>query len=300
MHPSERSVEADRRWLTIAAFTLALFLVAELTAALVGRSLALLADAGHVVTDVAALATSAWAIRLAHSPSRGRWTYGLPRAEIVSAAINGVTLLAMALLMTVESVQRLLHPVVVSGELLVVVAVAGSLVNVVASRALHRADHSGLNVRSAHAHVITDLYAYVGTAVAGVLIVTTGWARADSVASLFVVALMVRSAWGILHDAGLVLLEAAPDSLDLTKVRAHLTAVTHVLDVHDLHAWTVASSHVTLSAHVVVDDECFELDHAPQLLDAVQRCLAIDFDVEHATIQLEPASHAGHEGDLHP
>ncbi len=288
------------RYLLVALALISCFLIGEIVAAVVGNSLALFADAAHMLTDVAALGMSAWAIRLASRPAEGLWTYGMKRAEILMAAINGVTLVAIALLIGVEAIQRLLAPQHVSGYVVMIVALIGASINVAATWVLSKANRTSLNVRGAYAHIVTDLAAFIGTAVAGLVIVVTGWNRADAVASLVVVGLMVWTAWGLLRDAGKILLQAAPDDLDLVSVRQHLAEVPHVLGVHDLHAWTVTSGSPTLAAHVVVEDHCFDTGHAPQILDALQGCLAEHFDVAHATFQLEPASHASHEDDLHP
>jgi cobalt-zinc-cadmium efflux system protein len=290
----------DLRYVLIALSLIAAFLCAEIVAAVLGSSLVLFADAGHMVTDVSALAMSAWALRLVRRPAGGRWTFGFHRAEVLSAAVNGVTLVAVGLLITVEAIQRLVAPRPVSGPLILTVAIVGALVNVASAYVLARANHTSLNIRGAYAHVVTDLYAFIGTAIAGLVIIITGWQRADAVASLIVVVLMGRSAWGLLRDAGKVLLEATPDDLDLTDVRRHLATVNHVLEVHDLHAWSVASDFTTLSAHVVVEQRCFDNGHAPQILDALQTCLSEHFAVKHATFQLEPATHESHEGGLHP
>jgi len=154
-------------------------------------------------------------------------------------------------------------------------------------------------VRGAFAHIVTDLYAFLGTIVAGVVLITTGWRRADAVAALVVAALMAKAAWGLLRDAGRILLQGAPEGVNLIEVRTHLRQLEHVVDVHDLHVWTVTSGLPTLSAHVVVEDHCFATGHAPQLLDELQECLAGHFDVAHATFQLEPATHASHEPETH-
>lgn len=287
------------RSLLVALSLISAFLVAEVVAAFLARSLALFADAGHMLTDVAALGMSAWAIHLAKKPAEGRWTYGLKRAEILSAAANGVTLVAMALLIGVEAIQRLISPQHVDGWVVTSVAVVGAVINVSATGVLSRTNRSSLNLRGAYVHILTDLLAFVGTAIAGVVVALTGWDRADSIASLVVVALMAWTSWGLLRDAGRILLQGAPEDLDLWDVRAHLAEVPHVIDVHDLHAWTVTSGSTTLSAHVIVEDHCFDSGHAPQILDALQACLVEHFDIEHATFQLEPSTHAAHEGDLH-
>jgi cobalt-zinc-cadmium efflux system protein len=292
--------DGDIRYLLLALSLVTVFLVAEVLAAFFGRSLALLADGGHMLTDVAALGMSAWAVRLAKRPSEGRWTFGLKRAEILSAAVNGVTLIAIALLIAVEAIQRLVTPQHVNGAVVLTVALVGAAVNVAVAAVLSRSNRTSLNIRGAYAHILTDLYAFIGTAVAGLIIILTKWNRADPIASLFVVLLMIWTAWGLLRDAGKILLQASPDSLDLVHVRSHLSEVEHVLDIHDLHAWTVTSGQTTLSAHVVVEDHCFDSGHAPQVLDALQKCLTEHFEVEHATFQLEPATHASHEDGLHP
>ena len=299
-HAHATTVTGDIRYLLLALTLISLFLIAEVLAAFLGRSLALLADGGHMLTDVAALGMSAWAVRLAKRPSEGRWTFGLKRAEILSAAVNGVTLIAIALLIAVEAVQRLVTPQHVNGTVVLTVALVGAVVNVIVAAVLSKANRKSLNIRGAYVHILTDLYAFIGTAIAGLIIILTKWNRADPIASLFVVLLMIWTAWGLLRDAGKILLQASPDNLDLVHVRSHLSGVDHVIDIHDLHAWTVTSGQTTLSAHVVVEDHCFDSGHAPQVLDALQRCLTEHFDVEHATFQLEPATHASHEDGLHP
>ena len=290
---------SDRRYLLTALIMLAAFMAAEVITAVLSGSLALLSDAGHMLSDVGAIGGALWAIALAARPPSGKWTYGLKRAEILSAAANGITLLVVGGIVTAEAIARLIHPPAVEGGPVIVVAVAGVIVNVAASWVLARANRSSLNVEGAFRHVLTDLYGFIGTVIAGIIIVTTGFTRADAIASLLVVALMVKAAWELLRDSGRVLLEAAPEGMNLEDVRAHLLATGHVRGVHDLHVWTVTSGLPTLSAHIVVDDSCFHDGHAPQLLDALQACLTGHFDVEHSTFQLEAAAHAGHETGTH-
>ena len=291
--------DADRRYLLAALALLAAFMLGEVIAAVVSGSLALLSDAGHMLSDVGAIGGSLWAIRLAARPAAGAWTFGWKRAEILAAAANGITLLVVSGIVAVEAVSRLIHPPRVEGGLVVVVAAAGIIVNVAASWVLSRADRSSLNVAGAFRHVLTDLYGFIGTVIAGLIIVATGYTRADAIASLVVVGLMLKASWGLLRDSGRVLLEAAPEDMDLGEVRAHLLATVHVRDIHDLHAWTVTSGLPALSAHVVIDDSCFTDGHAPRLLDQLQACLAGHFDVEHSTFQLETAAHGGHETGTH-
>ncbi|MDA8184086.1 MAG: cation diffusion facilitator family transporter [Acidimicrobiales bacterium] len=298
-HSHVVSSGSDVRYLAVALVLIVAFMVAEVVVAALASSLALLADAGHMLADVGALGTSIGAARLAARPARGRWTFGWKRAEVLSAAINGITLVVVAALVIFEAVRRLISPGPVDGQAVLIVALVGVAVNLAASTVLSRADRSSLNVEGSFRHILTDLYGFVATAVAGVVILVTGFDRADAIASLVVVALMARAAWGLLGSAGRVLLEAAPEGVDLDEVRTHLLSGPHVLDVHDLHVWTVTSALPALSAHVVVDGGCFVDGHAPQILDELQACVSGHFDVEHSTFQLEPEGHAPHEFETH-
>jgi len=290
---------SDRRYLLIALALLVAFMLGEVIAAVISGSLALLSDAGHMLADVGALAGALWAIRLAARPPSGAWTFGWKRAEILSAAVNGITLLVVSGIVAVEAITRLIHPPRVDGGLVVVVATVGIAVNITAAWMLARANRSSLNVQGAFRHVLTDLYGFIGTVIAGVIILATGFTRADAIASLLVVGLMLKAAAELLRDSGRILLEAAPKTMNLDDVRAHLLATEHVRGLHDLHAWTVTSDLPALSAHIVIDDSCFRDGHAPRLLDKLQACLAGHFDVEHSTFQLEAAAHAGHETGTH-
>lgn len=298
-HSHGPSREADRRYLWSALVLLSVFLVVELVLALVVGSVALIADAGHMLTDAGALVGALWAARLAMRPATGKWTFGYSRAEILSASINGLTLLVVAVLIAIESIERLVDPPEVPGLALVVIAGVGGVVNVIATWILAKADRRSLNVEGAFQHLLTDAYAFGATFVAGLVLLFTGWQRADPIASLVVVALLLKAAWGLLRAAGHVLLEGAPDSVDLDAVRQHLLGTPHVRDVHDLHAWSVTSDLPALSAHVVVEDTCFNDGHAPQILDSLQACIRGHFDVEHSTFQLEPSSHSAHEHGAH-
>jgi cobalt-zinc-cadmium efflux system protein len=274
-------------------------MLAEVAVAALSGSLALLADAGHMLVDAGAIGASVWATHLAERPASHRWTYGLKRAEIIAAAVNGVTLLVAAALILVEGVRRLVRPSAVDGAALVVVATVGIAVNLAATLVLGHADRDSLNIEGAFQHMVTDLFAFVGTAVAGIVILATGYDRADAIASIVIVALMLRAAWRLLGASGHVLLEGTPHAVDLDEVRRHLLELPEVLSVHDLHAWTVTSSLPILSAHVVIDDRCIAEGAAAQVLDHLQECLAGHFDVEHSTLQLEPSTHADHERAMH-
>lgn len=291
--------DADQRYLIGALALLTLFMIGEVIVAFTSGSLALLSDAGHMLSDIGAIAAALWAMRLAARPASGSWTFGWKRAEILSAAGNGITLLVVAAIIGFEAVQRLIDPPPVEGGPVLVVALIGMAINVAAAWLLARANRSRLNVEGAYQHVLTDLYGFVGTVIAGIVILTTGFVRADAIASLLVVALMLYAAWGLLRASGRVLLEAAPEGVDIAVVREHILEVDHVHAVHDLHVWTVTSDLPALSAHVVVDDTCFGDGHAPQLLDELQACLQGHFDVDHSTFQLEPGSHGEHETGSH-
>jgi cobalt-zinc-cadmium efflux system protein len=291
--------DADRRYLTAVLVLLGLYLAGEVVVSFASGSLALLSDAGHMLSDLASVAAALWVLSLSSRPPSGRWTFGWKRAEILSAAGNGVTLLVIAGIVAVESIRRLVQPTPVQGGPVLLVAAIGVLVNLLAVRLLARANRRSLNIAGAYQHLLTDLFGLVATLAAAVVILLTGWTRADPIASLVVVVLMVKASWELLHDSGQILLELAPAGVDLAAVRAHLLDVEHVRDVHDLHIWSLTPGMPTLSVHVVVDDSCFQDGHAPQLLDQLQHCLAGHFDVEHSTFQLETAGHGAHESGAH-
>ncbi|MDQ0240121.1 cation diffusion facilitator family transporter [Arthrobacter bambusae] len=298
-HSHAIAANADRRYLVIALALIVGFMIVEVIVAILSGSLALLSDAGHMLTDAGAIAASLWAINLAARPARGIWTFGFKRAEILSAAANGITLLVISALVAVEAIHRLLDPPPVEGGPVLIVAIFGIIVNLVAVWVLAKANRSSLNVEGSFQHILTDLYGFIATAVAGLVVLTAGFTRADAIASLIVVALMLHAAWGLLRDSGRILLEGAPEGVDLDQVREHLLETGHVRDVHDLHVWTVTSDLPALSAHVVLDESCFHDGHAPLILDQLQSCLTGHFDVEHSTFQLEPAGHAVHETGTH-
>jgi cobalt-zinc-cadmium efflux system protein len=290
---------ADRRYLSITLTLLSLFMVFEVGAAFWSHSVALLADAGHMLVDVAAIAGSLYAVTLAERPATRSHTFGMQRAEILAAAGNGITLLLISALVTFEAVQRLIHPVAVRGATLIVVALVGVAVNLVATLTLRKANRRSLNMQGAYRHVLTDLYGFIGTVVAGIVIVASGFHRADSIASLVVVALMLTASVGLLGPALRILLEAAPDDMDLEEVRRHLLELPEVASVHDLHAWTLTSSLPILTAHVVITDDCISRGEMGRVLDHLQGCLAGHFDVAHSTLQLEAIGHIDHEHGGH-
>jgi cobalt-zinc-cadmium efflux system protein len=298
---AETSVETDRRLLSISLALLAGFMVFEVIAAVVANSLALLADAGHMLVDIGAIAGSLIAIRLAARPETGSHTYGMKRAEILAAAANGLALLVVAAVVGFEAIVRLIHPAPVRGGVLIVVAAVGVGINLTATLLMSRANRRSLNIEGAFRHILTDLYGFTGTLVAGVVIVVSGFNRADAVASLLVVGLMLKASVQLLRPALRILLEATPEDIDLEEVRRHLLELPEVQSVHDLHAWTLTSSLPILTAHIVVTDDCLNTGEAGRVLDHLQDCLAGHFDVAHSTLQFEAAGHIDHElGGHHP
>ena len=299
-HAHGATTATDRRALIGALVLLVAFMAFEIGSAIYSNSLALLADAGHMLIDVGAIAGSLVALRLAARPETRSHTYGLKRAEILAAAFNGISLIVVAALVTFEAIVRLLNPSPVDGAVLIVVASVGVAVNLLATMVMSRANRQSLNVQGAYRHILTDLYGFIGTVIAGIVIVTSGFERADAIASLLVVVLMLKASVGLLRPALRILLEATPDDIDLEEVREHLLELPEVESVHDLHAWTLTSSLPILTAHVVVTDECLNTGQAGRVLDHLQDCLSGHFDVAHSTLQFETAGHIEHELGSHP
>ena len=300
-HGTEGDPAGQRRVLVVVlAVTVATFL-AQLTGAVVSGSLALVADAGHLLTDVMGLALATVAATLVLRPVSSRRTWGFHRAEVLSAALQAVVLTGVAGYVIVEGVRRLLHPPEVASTPMLAFGVLGLLGNVVGIALLATHRTSSLNMRAAFLEVLNDALGSVAVIVAAVVIATTGWLRADALVSLLVGVLILPRALRILSEAGGVLLESTPRGLDLAEVREHLLRARHVHDVHDLHASSIATGLPVLTAHVVVDERCFTDGDLPQLLDDLQRCVADHFpvSVEHSTFQFEPATHGEHEPSRH-
>jgi cobalt-zinc-cadmium efflux system protein len=284
-HAHGVSADADSRKLAIALVLILCFMLVEVVAGLAAGSLALLSDAGHMLTDAAAIGLSLVAIRLAARPAQGVMTYGLKRVEILSAQANGVTLLVLALLILFEGVRRLIDPPDVEGGLVLVVALIGVVVNLAATWVLARANRRSLNVEGSFQHILTDLYAFVATAIAGAIVLWTGWLRADAIASLFVAALMLRAAYGLLRDSGRIFLEASPNDLDPDEIGRTLVAQSCVAEVHDLHVWEISSGFPALTAHVLVSPDCDCHATRRRLADVLQE----QFGIGHTTLQVDHA-----------
>jgi cobalt-zinc-cadmium efflux system protein len=288
-HSHAPAPDADRRWLSLALGLILAFMVVEVAAGILADSLALLSDAAHMLTDAGSIGLALFAARLAARPPGGRFTFGFGRAEILSAQVNGASLLVLAGVIGWEAVQRLENPPEVEGAIVLVVGLVGAGVNVGAAWALSRAERRSLNVEGARAHVLNDLYASLGAALAGLLVLTAGFERADGIIALLVAALMVRSGVSLIGQATGVLLEAAPRGLDPDAIGRTLAAHPGVSEVHDLHVWEVTSGFPALSAHVLVppDADCHARRAELELL------LAERFGLEHVTLQVEHESGDG-------
>jgi cobalt-zinc-cadmium efflux system protein len=275
--------DADRRLLLGALGLIVAFMAVEVVVGLLIDSLALLADAGHMLTDAAAIALALVAIRLAAKPASGAYTYGLKRAEILSAQVNGLTLAVLVVVFVVEAVRRLIHPPEVDGGAMALVAAIGILVNLCAAGLLARADRRSLNVAGAFLHIVTDLIAFVATLVAGFVIYLTGWGQADAVATLVVAALMAVAAYRLLRDSARIFLEASPRGIEPDAVEEGIRGVNGVTDVHELHVWEVTSGFPALSAHVLVESgaDC----HERRL--AIEEVLGDRFGIDHTTLQVD-------------
>jgi cobalt-zinc-cadmium efflux system protein len=274
-------------------------LVVEVVGAFLSGSLALLADAGHMLTDVAGLSLALVAAALAGRPATDARTWGYRRAEVLAAAAQAAVLLAVGGFVLVEGVRRLIAPPSVTAGVMVVFGVVGLLGNAVSILLLMRIQGGNLNTRAALLEVVNDALGAGAVLLAAVVIASTGWARADAVASVLIGVLILPRTWKLLRETVDVLMEATPKGVDLAAVRTHILQLGHVHELHDLHASSVASDLPVLTAHVVVDDSCFHDGHLPTLLDELQQCLAGHFDVEHSTFQFEPLGHAAHEHAAH-
>jgi cobalt-zinc-cadmium efflux system protein len=284
-HDHDQRLAGDRRALTIALVLVAGLMGVEIAGGMIAHSLALLADAGHMLTDAAALGFALVASTIAARPAAGRWTFGYSRLEILAAQANGITLALLSLWIVWSAVHRLINPHDVRGGLVLVVALGGAAVSLLASVVLARASRESLNVRGAFLHVLTDVAAFGAAALAGGLILATGWNRLDPIASLLVAALMLWSSAQLLRESTAIFLERAPDDADPEAIGQALVAERDVVEVHDLHVWTVTSGFPALSAHVLVapDADC----HAARR--RLEEILIHRFGLTHTTLQVEHA-----------
>src|SRR5262245_15614566 len=282
-HSHRLSVDADRRYLTIALVLIVAFMAFEVVVGIIAHSLALLSDAGHMLTDAGALVLSLFVIRLVQRPAGGSLTYGMRRAEVLSGQANGAVLLVLGVLVTYEGISRLISPPAVAGGLVTIVAAAGVVVNLAAAWVLAKANRQSLNVEGSFQHIVTDLYAFVGTLVAGIVILLTGFDRADAIASLVVAGLMFRSGYDLQRKAVGVLLERAPENTAPDDVGWAMAHTESVSQVHDLHLWELAPGVPILTAHVLVAPgaDC----HA--IRRELEGMLRQRFGIEHTTLQVD-------------
>jgi cobalt-zinc-cadmium efflux system protein len=294
-HAHELGRAADRARLRVVLLVTVSVIVLEVVGALLSGSLALLADAGHMVTDAAAVALALSASYMATLPATPRRTFGFHRAEILAALANAVVLLVVCTYLVWSGVRRLIDPVEIEADLMLAFAAVGLLANGISLALLVRRKDSSLNMRGAYLEVLSDLLGSVAVVVAAVVVLATDYLRADPIASLLIAAMILPRSFSLLREAVDVLLEASPRHVDLEAVRTHLTGVPGVVDVHDLHAWTITSGMPVLSVHVTVTDACLAERGVGSLLDEFSACVADHFDVDHATFQIEPESHRAHE-----
>jgi cobalt-zinc-cadmium efflux system protein len=299
-HDHERASASRGRLIAALAIT-ATILVAEVIGSIVTGSLALLVDAGHMLTDTAGLAIAVTAASLVGRPASSRRTYGFARAEVLGAVAQAAILLVVGVIVIIEAIQRFSAPPELPGGALVIFGVIGLLGNVASLLVLASDRASSMNVRAAFLEVANDAIGSIAVIVAAIVIITTGFQLADVIAALAIGVLILPRAVLLLRDAAVVLLESTPSNLDLDSVREHLLEVEHVQAVHDLHVSQIATGLPVLTAHIVVDDECFYDGHAPRILDELQECVAEHFPVqiEHSTFQLELAAHGAHEHPTH-
>jgi len=299
-HSHNHGTGASHGRLLVALCLSVTVLTAEIVTALLTGSLALLADAGHMLTDVVGLVMALIAAHLSGLPATDRSTWGMRRAEVIGAALQAGMLAVVGVFVAFKAIHNLLVAPQVEASGMLVMGVIGLVANVIALLVLsggHTSNSDNLNMRAALLEVLNDALGSVGVIVAAAVVARTGWARADAVVSLIIAALILPRAVTLLRSALAVLMDFTPKELDLAQVRTHMLGIDHVEEVHDLHAWTVASGLPVLTAHVVVRDECLRDGHTEEILDRLQNCVAEHFPVriQHTTLQLEPVSHLEHE-----
>ncbi|MCC4906917.1 cation diffusion facilitator family transporter [Microbacterium sp. cx-59] len=287
----------NRRLLAISLGITSVVFVVQVVGAVLSGSLALLADAAHMFTDVAALIVALIASTVAARPANDRRTFGYQRAEVFGALINGIILIGLSLWVAFEAITRLLNPgeAEVAGGLMLAVAAIGLIANAIAMWLLSAAQRTSINVRGAYLEVLGDLLGSVAVIIAAVIILVTGWLPADAIASLLIAAMIVPRAIGLLREVASVLSEATPAGMQVREIREHILGTTGVVGVHDVHVWQLTRGAPVFSAHVEVDAGCYASGRADGILTELQGCLASHFDVEHSTFQLEPAGHVEHD-----
>ncbi|GAB7032377.1 cation diffusion facilitator family transporter [Streptomyces sp. NPDC021749] len=293
-HAHGVAADADRRWLRAALGLLTAYMAVEVAIGVLAGSLALISDAAHMLTDAVSILLALIAMRLAARPARGGYTYGLKRAEILSAQANGITLLLLSVWLAYEAVQRLISPPAVGGAMVLWTALSGIVVNLICTWLLSKANRSSLNVEGAYQHILTDLFGFVATALSGLVVLTTGWERADAIATLVVVALMLRAGTGLVRESGRIFMEAAPAGLDPDALGDRLVSQDEVVEVHDLHIWQITSGQPALSAHILVapGGDCHKVRRG------LQRLLSGEYGITHATLQVDHVGEQTEAGEV--
>jgi cobalt-zinc-cadmium efflux system protein len=291
---------ANRKRLGIAISIVATVLIVEVIGAVLSGSLALFADAGHMLSDLVGLLVALAATIIAARPATDRRTFGNRRAEVLGAMVNGAILLVVVIAITIEAIERLITPSAdVAGGLMLWVAIIGAVANVAALLVLRGGAKHSINLRGAYLEVLGDLFGSIAVAVAAVVILLTGFERADAIASLAIAALIVPRALSLLRDVLRVLSQGAPKGTDVALIREHVLSKPGVVSIHDVHVWSITPGSNVFSAHVVVEPAVFSEGRTDRLLDELCECLVEHFDVAHSTFQLEPAEHADHEAEQH-
>ena len=288
---------SNRRLLALSLGLTSVVMVVQIVGSIVSGSLALLADAAHMFTDSAALVVALIASSVASRPANERRTFGYQRAEVFGALINGLILIVLSVWIAIEAVLRLLHPaeVEIAATPMLVVAIIGLGANALAMWLLSAAQKRSINVRGAYLEVMGDLIGSTAVILAAVIILLTGWVPADAIASLFIAAMIIPRAIGLLREVGSVLAESAPKGVHVKEIRDHILTTPGVVDAHDVHVWQLTRGAPVFTAHVVVEADALRDGRAGEILTRLQSCLASHFDVEHSTFQLEPAGHIEHE-----
>lgn len=298
---SHATASTNRTRLLIAIGIIGTFLLVEVIGALLSGSLSLLADAGHMFSDLTGLIIALVATVIAARPANDRQTYGYQRAEVFAALFNGIILTVVAVSVTVEGIRRLTETSAaeVQGGTMLLVAVFGLAANIAAMFVLRGGAKTSINMRGAYLEVFGDMLGSVAVIIAAIVIVTTGFEKADAIASLAIAVMIIPRAFSLLRDVARVLSQAVPADTSVAEIREHILATKGVVDVHDVHVWAITTGAHVFSAHVVVEPEVLSGDAGGCLLDELSECLEAHFDVAHSTFQLEPAEHAAHETHSH-
>ena len=286
------------RLIAVLGVTLAVVLI-QIVGGIVSGSLALLADAGHMLSDAAGVFIALLAAWIASRPASDLRTYGYQRAEVLAALANALVLIVISVVIFIEAVRRWGSEPEVQTEVMLYAAIVGAAANLISLLILRSAQKESLNVRGAYLEVLGDLLGSFAVIAAALTIMFTGLQAADTIASIIIAIMILPRAWHLLRDVVDVLLEASPKGVEVQMIREHILSVSGVVAVHDIHIWTITSGVPVFSAHVVVEDELLSARGADQVLDKLTTCLGSHFDTDHCTFQLEPASHAEHESHQH-